>query len=144
MEEQAKASTFKKRTAHDGLEVLTRAKKKPALTTVAEEGSDSGVSKVDFMGMALSYGKPELEDEEAPESESQNGGQLPQVQKAAGKAKGEERGTRTRRGTRTTGRNTRRSARRARFEQHGPRESPSHFLQGARSGWLQHPYSIRG
>ena len=87
MEEQAKASTFKKRTAHDGLEVLTRAKKKPALTTVAEEGSDSGVSKVDFMGMALSYGKPELEDEEAPESESQNGGQLAQVQKAAGKAK---------------------------------------------------------
>ena len=85
--EQAKASTFKKRTAHDGLEVLTRAKKKPALTTVAEEGSDSGVSEVDFMGMALSYGKPELEDEEAPESESQNGGQLAQVQKAAGKAK---------------------------------------------------------
>ena len=39
------------------------------------------------MGMALSYGKPELEDEEAPESESPNGGQLPQVQKAAGKAK---------------------------------------------------------
>ena len=73
IEEQAKASTFKKRTADDGLEVLTRAKKKPALTTVAEEGSDSG--------------KPELEDEEDPESESQNGGQLAQVQKAAGKAK---------------------------------------------------------
>ena len=71
MEEQAKASTFKKRTAHDGLEVLTRARKKPALTTVAEEGSDSGVSEADFMGMALSYGKPKLEDEEAPESESQ-------------------------------------------------------------------------
>ena len=73
IEEQAKASTFKKRTAHHGLEVSTRAKKKPALTTVAEEGSDSG--------------KPELEDEEDPESESQNGGQLAQVQKAAGKAK---------------------------------------------------------
>ena len=71
--EQAKAST--------------RAKKKPALTTVAKEGSASGVSGVDVMGMALSYGKPELEDEEAPESESQNGGQLAQVQKAAGKAK---------------------------------------------------------
>ena len=51
--EQAKASTFKKRTAHDGLEVSTRAEKKPALTTVAEEGSDSGVSEVDLMGMAL-------------------------------------------------------------------------------------------
>ena len=54
IEEQAKASTFKKRTAHDGLEVLTRAKKKQVQKAA---GKAKAKAKTKAKGKAKASGK---------------------------------------------------------------------------------------